>query len=221
MAYIAPEQVLDSHAVDGRADIYSLGATFYLALAGRAPKPGIGIGDSVPPELTDWENFERLMTVLRRMTTCSPADRYQSAAEVIAEMDLILVPPATSSDELLPAEPLPAEFEAFDSVESNSVDQPGQTATGFDTVETLESVALVERTVENDSIAAFTIDPPVLSESTSEEPSQPVSRPRRRSRPAVSTKGRRHVKSWLIRRWQPLLLGLAVVLGLLAALASH
>ena len=179
MAYIAPEQALDSHAVDARADIYSLGATFYLALAGRAPRPGTGIGDSVPPELTDWENFERLMTVLRRMTACSPADRYQSAAEVIAEMDLILLPPTTSSDELSPVQPPPVGFETFDSVESNSVDPPGQTATGFDTVETLESVALVENTVENDPIAALTIDSPVLSESTSEEPSQPAPSPRR------------------------------------------
>jgi eukaryotic-like serine/threonine-protein kinase len=33
--YLAPEQVLDSHGVDIRADIYSLGATFYFCLTGR------------------------------------------------------------------------------------------------------------------------------------------------------------------------------------------
>ncbi len=35
--YLAPEQALDSHSVDIRADIYSLGATFYYLLTGRTP----------------------------------------------------------------------------------------------------------------------------------------------------------------------------------------
>ena len=35
--YIAPEQCEDSHSVDIRADIYSLGCTFYELLSGRAP----------------------------------------------------------------------------------------------------------------------------------------------------------------------------------------
>ncbi len=35
--YLAPEQATDSHGVDIRADIYSLGATFYFCLTGRTP----------------------------------------------------------------------------------------------------------------------------------------------------------------------------------------
>jgi serine/threonine protein kinase len=35
--YMAPEQALNSHSVDIRTDIYSLGATFYFCLTGRAP----------------------------------------------------------------------------------------------------------------------------------------------------------------------------------------
>lgn len=37
--YIAPEQTLDSRRIDARADIYSLGATLFVALTGRLPFP--------------------------------------------------------------------------------------------------------------------------------------------------------------------------------------
>src|SRR5262249_30050525 len=35
--YLAPEQAVESHEADIRADIYGLGATFYFCLTGRTP----------------------------------------------------------------------------------------------------------------------------------------------------------------------------------------
>ena len=37
--YLAPEQAINSHGVDGRADIYSLGCSFYYLLTGQPPFP--------------------------------------------------------------------------------------------------------------------------------------------------------------------------------------
>ena len=37
--YLAPEQAINSHTVDSRADIYSLGGTMYYLLTGHAPFP--------------------------------------------------------------------------------------------------------------------------------------------------------------------------------------
>jgi serine/threonine protein kinase len=94
-AYIAPEQALDSHTVDHRADVYSLGATFYLAATGRPPTPGAGIpAETKPPKGTDPADFARLLAILRKMADPDREKRYQTAAEVVAEVTA-WVPPAS------------------------------------------------------------------------------------------------------------------------------
>src|SRR4029077_2617954 len=83
--YLAPEQAVDSHSVDIRADIYSLGATFYYLLTGRTPvgegavaqkllwhqsrqpKPVTEYRKDVPPDLS---------AILLKMMSKEPADRY-------------------------------------------------------------------------------------------------------------------------------------------------
>ena len=41
--YIAPEQIHGREDIDARADIYSLGATFYHMVTGQPPFPGTEI----------------------------------------------------------------------------------------------------------------------------------------------------------------------------------
>ncbi len=89
--YLAPEQTLASN-VDIRADIYSLGATFYFCLTGhtlfeegtvaqkliwhqtRQPKPIRSLRPEVP---------EDLAAVIEKMLAKDPADRFQTPVEVV------------------------------------------------------------------------------------------------------------------------------------------
>jgi serine/threonine protein kinase len=112
VAYMAPEQAKDSHAVDARADVYSLGATFYLAATGRQPLPAAGIGDNTPPpRCLETADFVRLVAILEKMTARDPADRYQSAAEVAAAVAAWVPPPPPPPrmPAATPAPPAPVE----------------------------------------------------------------------------------------------------------------
>jgi serine/threonine protein kinase len=89
--YLAPEQAINSHAVDIRADIYSLGATFYFLLAGRPP-----FGDGSVAQKLVWhqmrapepvhtarpETPEGLADVVAKMMAKDPAARFQTPADV-------------------------------------------------------------------------------------------------------------------------------------------
>lgn len=89
--FIAPEQTLDSHDVDIRADLYSLGMTFYFALTGAAPFAKQAMDQKIvchrsrkPVPLTEVrpEVPAGLAAVFDRMTAKDPNRRYQSPAEV-------------------------------------------------------------------------------------------------------------------------------------------
>jgi eukaryotic-like serine/threonine-protein kinase len=89
--YLAPEQALDSHLVDPRADIYSLGCTLYFALTGKPPFPDGTLAQRVlmhqtkePAEISQMRPDvpASLVAILQRMMAKKTVARYQSAAEV-------------------------------------------------------------------------------------------------------------------------------------------
>lgn len=89
--YLAPEQALNSHKADSRADIYSLGCTLYFLLAGKPPFPDGSISERLlkhqveePPSLLRYRPDAplSLLDICSKMMAKKPEQRYQSAAEV-------------------------------------------------------------------------------------------------------------------------------------------
>ncbi len=89
--YLAPEQALDSHSVDTRADIYSLGCSLHFLLTGNPPYTEGTLTQRLMwhqtkafPPLTDSriDCPASLSTLLNKMVEKKPEERYQSAAEV-------------------------------------------------------------------------------------------------------------------------------------------
>jgi serine/threonine protein kinase len=92
---VAPEQCLDPHAVDIRADVYGLGCTLCELLAGQPPFAGPGYGsmyqkmkahvEAPPPPIHErrpdvpW----RLASALGRMLAKDREERFASPAEVV------------------------------------------------------------------------------------------------------------------------------------------
>jgi eukaryotic-like serine/threonine-protein kinase len=112
-AYMAPEQAAADPHVDHRADIYAVGALAYEVLCGRppftavspqamlaahitqVPEPVLQHRRTVPPALN---------AAIMRCLEKRPADRWQSAAELMAQLDAVLTP----SGGLTPTAPIAA-----------------------------------------------------------------------------------------------------------------
>jgi serine/threonine-protein kinase len=100
-AYMAPEQAAADPHVDHRADIYALGALAYELLTGRppftgstpqavlsshvtrAPEPVTDHREAVPPALAQ---------LVMRCLEKKPADRWQTAEELLQQLDAVVTP---------------------------------------------------------------------------------------------------------------------------------
>lgn len=90
--YLSPEQALDSHDVDTRADIYSLGCTFYFLITGHPPFPEgtlaqrLMMHQTKEPSAVETEREEtppELAALIKKMMRKKPEQRFQSADEVV------------------------------------------------------------------------------------------------------------------------------------------
>jgi serine/threonine protein kinase len=92
--YISPEQTRSRAALDPRSDLYSLGATMWFLLVGRAPLVGGSVAEklialqtrtfSIDKERADLS--ENLRDILHTLLLKDPDHRFQSAKELVAAL---------------------------------------------------------------------------------------------------------------------------------------
>ena len=95
-AYMAPEQMIDSHSVDIRADLYSFGVMLFEILAGRRPNAGENAMNTLAkaiegrafPDVREFrpEVPAAMAALVSAMTLPDPDDRPDSAAIVFGRL---------------------------------------------------------------------------------------------------------------------------------------
>ena len=93
--FLAPEQARNSHGVDIRADLYSLGCTLFYLLTGQPPFTGQELTEILlqhqmdpMPSLAKFRPDvpPGVQAILQKLTAKKPEDRYQTPAELAAAL---------------------------------------------------------------------------------------------------------------------------------------
>jgi serine/threonine protein kinase len=109
--YLAPEQAINASQVDTRADIYSLGATFYFLLTGKPPFPDGTVAQKLikhqttlapSVRLVDPEIPQGVADVVARMMAKLPDQRYANPGEVFEALRPWITPISAPNANELP-----------------------------------------------------------------------------------------------------------------------
>ena len=93
--YVSPEQAMNSHTVDIRADLYSLGCTFYCLLTGQVPFPGGSAMEKLsnhafhtptPVEQLRPDIPPGVAAIVRKLMAKKPDERFQTPGELAAAL---------------------------------------------------------------------------------------------------------------------------------------
>jgi serine/threonine-protein kinase len=96
--YIAPEQIRGKIDIDGRADIYGLGATFYHMVTGRVPFTGDDSSEImrkhlreklVPPDHINTTLSAGVSEVIEIMMAKRREDRYNNVEELLVDLEAL------------------------------------------------------------------------------------------------------------------------------------
>jgi eukaryotic-like serine/threonine-protein kinase len=96
--YVAPEQLEDPHGADIRADLYSLGCTFYLLLTARVPFPGGSLLNKLDKQRwhapTALEHLRgdippAVARLVEKLMAKRPADRVQTPGELAEALKVL------------------------------------------------------------------------------------------------------------------------------------
>lgn len=105
--FAAPEQAEDSRLADSRADLYSLGATWFYLLTGEVPFPGVSLMQKLrrqltqpTPRVTDHrpETPPALAAIILRLMDRDPGERFQTPAELADAIDTFIRDPSKPAD---------------------------------------------------------------------------------------------------------------------------
>jgi serine/threonine protein kinase len=208
--YVAPEQSQDSHNVDIRADIYSLGCTFYYMLSGYPPFPEGSVAQKLlwhqtrqpkPLRTLRPEVPEDLARLVHQLMAKLPAQRPQSPAAVAAALEPWVQTPIAPPPEIEMPQLSPAAQTACDTA-NDLVITPAAPPTAPRTLQKAAAPAKSGKPSDSFPVAKKAAPPP----------GAPGRKPKKQ-REAAPTTAPAQERGWLV----PLLV-VAGGLGLLAAL---
>jgi serine/threonine protein kinase len=96
LRYMAPERTRGTTDVDGRSDLYSLGALVYAVLTGRPPFDGATLVEKiakirnempVAPKKFQMSIPDSCQSIVMKLLSKKPEDRFQTASELLKELE--------------------------------------------------------------------------------------------------------------------------------------